>query len=74
MVGMEDLGSGGSKRVRAEHVTDVTGVKTVAKPVTGVTICDWCDRSKRSQPKPVLSLYRYNFLSLSLSFYYLFSK
>jgi hypothetical protein len=30
MVGMEDLGSGGAERVRAEYVTDVTDVKTVA--------------------------------------------
>ncbi len=47
MVGMEDLGSEVSRCVRAENVTDVAGVKTVTKPVTGVTICDWCDRSKR---------------------------
>ena len=74
MVGMEDLGSEGSRCVRAENVTDVTDVKTVAKPVTGVTICDWCDRSKRLQPKTAFSLYRYIFLYLSLFFYYLFSK
>ena len=69
MVGMEDLGSGGSRRVRAEHVTDVTGVKTVAYPVTGVTICDWCDRSKRFQPKQGVFLYCYKFLYFSLFFF-----
>jgi hypothetical protein len=74
MVGMEDLGSGGLNRVRAKHVTDVTGVKDVAKPVTGVTICDWCDRSKRFEPKTGFSLYRYKSLYFSLFFYYLFSK
>lgn len=74
MVGMEDLGSGDAGHVGTECVTDVTGVKTVAKPVTGVTICDWCDRSKRFQSKTGFSLYRYNFLYFSLFFYYLFSN
>jgi len=33
MVGMEDAWSGGSRRVGAEYVTDVTDVKAVANPV-----------------------------------------
>ena len=52
MVGMESLERWSSRRVRVECVTDVMDVKTVAKPVTAVTICDWCAQGvKPFQPK-----------------------